>query len=189
MNKSSAYSIRKVLFFILMSLVTLLILASYPPLWLLTLFTWALALPAVFVWVSLLLMLFFISIQRIRKADLAAEVLLINYQGTPATDEHLLQTLSDYFEAGNESKLHSYVKGLYMNRYCTQHQLSSRDGLKQLQQDPAIATDLKQALAFAVKPNWQQTLSFGYWPVNTQPYLPHTQIILTALCSHHSNQS
>ncbi|MCE2596360.1 hypothetical protein K6Y31_16295 [Motilimonas cestriensis] len=189
MNNCNGYKIRKVLIITLIMLIGLLTLACYPPLWLLSLLTWALALPAVFVWIALLLMLFFISLQRIKKADLAAEVLIINYQAAPVADIHLLQKLSYYFEAGNESKLHGYLKALYLKRYCNQHQISSRDGLKQLLQDQAIAKDLKQALAFAVKPNWQQTLSFGHWPINTQPYLRHAQIILTALCRHQSNQS
>ncbi|MFO6422601.1 hypothetical protein [Motilimonas sp. KMU-193] len=157
------------------------LIASIKPLWLVEVLTWMLTIPSVFIWVGLILLLFFIALQRIKQADLAAPVLLVNPQVEQSESPHLLQQLSDLFTPGNEAKLHAHVKALFLKQYCRQYQINSRDGLKQLSQDKKISCELRRALLFQVKPSWRQTVSFGHWPLSNRAYLPYALTILAAL--------
>lgn len=179
--KNTFSTVRQLTIYVLASVLGLILLATIKPHWLVESLTWLLSIPMVFIWGILILLLFFIALQSIKQAELRAPVLLVNHQVEQEKDLHLLQQLSELFVAGNEQRLHEHVKGLYLKQYCTRHQLNSRDGLKQVAQDQSVSLELRQALVFKVKPNWQQTLSFGHWPISGRAYLPYAMTILAAL--------
>ncbi|MCE2571967.1 hypothetical protein [Motilimonas eburnea] len=179
--KATFNTVRKLILFVLVSALICMVLVTFKPAWLVDGLTWLLSIPRVFIWAGLILLLFFIALQRIKRADLRMPVLLVNHQVEQEKDVHLLQQLSELFVAGNEQRLHGHVKHLYLKQYCQQHQLNSRDGLKQLMTDQSISLELKQAMSFKVTPNWRQTLSFGHWPISGRAYLPHAMAILAAL--------